>query len=312
MRQGPSLVPNGRPGDADGVLEVTAPPATGRSWRVVAAATTTVLLWASAFVVIRSVGHVVAPGPMAFTRQLAAALVLTAIARRRGRRLPAPADLRLVAVYGVVWFGAYTVVINAAEHHLDPGTAAMLANVAPIIVAAVAGAVFAEGYPAKLIVGMAVAFAGVAVIAAGGRGGSVDGLGVALGLVAALCYAAGVLVQKVALRRVDALTATWLGCIAGVVATAPFSPQALSQLAAAPGRDVLGVVFLGVGPTAVAFTTWAYALARTDAGRMAATTLTIPAVATLLSWATLGEVPTALGFVGGGLCLAGVAVARLL
>jgi drug/metabolite transporter (DMT)-like permease len=43
---------------------------------------------------------------------------------------------------------------------------------------------------------------------------------------------------------------------------------------------------------------------------MAATTLAVPAVAILLSWILLGEVPTLLGFVGGALALSGVAISR--
>jgi len=82
--------------------------------------------------------------------------------------------------------------------------------------------------------------------------------------------------QKVALRSVDAVTATWVGCAAGLVATLPFAPRAAGELADASGGAIAGVVFLGIGPTAIAFTTWAYALARTDAGRMAATTLCVP------------------------------------
>ncbi len=129
-------------------------------------------------------------------------------------------------------------------------------------------------------------------------------------VVTAVLYAAGVLLQKVALRSVDAITATWVGCAAGLVATAPFGPQAVGELAHASGGAIAGVVFLGIGPTAIAFTTWAYALARTDAGRMAATTLCVPALAVLLSWMALGEVPTALGLLGGALCLTGVAISR--
>jgi drug/metabolite transporter (DMT)-like permease len=70
------------------------------------------------------------------------------------------------------------------------------------------------------------------------------------------------------------------------------------------------VIFLGVGPTAIAFLTWAYALNRTDAGKMAATTLAVPAIAIVLSWLVLGEVPTTLGFVGGALAFGGVVISR--
>ncbi|CAL9619197.1 hypothetical protein SUDANB145_05798 [Streptomyces sp. enrichment culture] len=70
------------------------------------------------------------------------------------------------------------------------------------------------------------------------------------------------------------------------------------------------MVYLGVFPTALAFTTWAYALARTTAGRMGATTYAVPALVVLLSWLALDEVPGPLTLVGGALCLAGVGVSR--
>ena len=276
-----------------------------------AATVITVLLWACAFVVIRSVGAVLSPGAMAFVRLLVGSAALALVALRYRRPLPRGRALTFVLGYGLAWFAAYTVVLNWAEQHLDAGTAALLVNVAPILVTVVAGIVFHDGFPRPVIVGMLIAFAGVVLITVGGNGsGAVDSLGIVLGLVTAVLYAAGVLMQKVALRSVDAITATWVGCAAGLVATAPFAPQAVGELAHASGGAIAGVIFLGIGPTAIAFTTWAYALARTDAGRMAATTLCVPALAVLLSWVTLGEVPTALGLLGGALCLTGVAISR--
>jgi drug/metabolite transporter (DMT)-like permease len=70
------------------------------------------------------------------------------------------------------------------------------------------------------------------------------------------------------------------------------------------------VVYLGVVPTALAFTTWAYALNRTTAGKMGVTTYIVPVLVVLMSWAFLGETPRPLAYVGGVLCLAGVAISR--
>jgi drug/metabolite transporter (DMT)-like permease len=70
------------------------------------------------------------------------------------------------------------------------------------------------------------------------------------------------------------------------------------------------VFYLGAFPTALGFTTWAYALSRTTAGRMGATTYLVPMVAILLAWVFLGETPAGLALVGGALCLVGVAVSR--
>lgn len=278
----------------------------------VLAAATTVVLWASSFVVIRAAGAELSPGAMAFTRLLVGTTALLLVAAHYRR--PVPRDrtgLALVLGYGVLWFAAYTVLLNWAEQHLDAGTAALLVNFAPIIVALFAGLFLGEGFPRARVVGILIAFAGIVLIALGGSGGGTnDRLGITLGLVTAVLYAASVLMQKVALRSVDAVTATWVGCAAGLVATTPFAPQALRELADAPASAILGVVFLGLGPTAVAFLTWAYALTRTDAGALAATTLAVPAIAIGLSWLFLSEVPTWLGFVGGALALLGVAITR--
>ncbi len=69
-------------------------------------------------------------------------------------------------------------------------------------------------------------------------------------------------------------------------------------------------MYLGLVPTAIGFSTWAYALARTDAGKLGSTTYLVPPIAVLLGWVMLGEVPPLVALPGGILCLAGVALAR--
>jgi drug/metabolite transporter (DMT)-like permease len=103
---------------------------------------------------------------------------------------------------------------------------------------------------------------------------------------------------------------TWVACTVGVVVCLPFAPQLVAELAAAGPGPVSGVVYLGLGPTALGFTLWGYALARTNAGRLGATTYLVPPVAILLGWALLAEVPPALALLGGALCLVGVWVTR--
>jgi drug/metabolite transporter (DMT)-like permease len=281
---------------------------------VPAAVVATLVLWASAFVGIRAVGDTFAPGPMALLRLVAGSLTLTVfvLIHTRGRvpRAPSRRSALLIAGYGVLWFAGYTVALNAAEGHLDAGTAAMLVNVAPILVAVVAGRLLGEGYPRPLLVGIVVAFAGVTVIALGGPGARGDLLGLLLGLAAAVLYAAGVLIQKITLRSTDSLTATWLGCVVGTVVLLPFAGTALDELGRAPWPAVVAVLYLGIFPTAVGFTFWAYALTRTDAGAMAASTLSVPGIVVLMSWALLGELPTVAALVGGALCLLGVAISR--
>jgi drug/metabolite transporter (DMT)-like permease len=281
-----------------------------------AAAATTVVLWASAFVGIRAVGHELSPGALALGRMLIGSLTLTAIVlvvRNRPRAaavaLPRGRLLGAIALWGAAWFGLYNLALNAAERYLDAGTAALLVNVAPVVVAVLAGLLLGEGFPTRLLAGMAIAFAGVVLIATTTSAGGADVAGVLLGLLAALAYAGAAVAQKRLLVRVDALTVTWIGAVAGTVALLPYLPALLTELASASAAATAGIVYLGVFPTAIAFLTWGYALSRTTAGRLAAATYTVPPIVVLLSWTLLGEIPALLALAGGVLCLTGVAVA---
>ncbi|RJK94344.1 DMT family transporter [Vallicoccus soli] len=277
------------------------------------AAGTTVVLWASAFVGIRHVGTEVGPAALTLGRLAVAALVLGLVLLARPRAAgprPSRRDLPLLLLCGLAWFGAYNVALNAAEQRLDAGTAAMLVNVGPLLIAALAGVVLGEGFPRPLVTGLGVAFAGVLVIGAASSSGGAEAWGVVLCLVAAVAYAVGVVAQKPLLGRLTGLRVTFLACAVGGAACLPAAPALADDLAAASTGTVLWLAYLGVFPTAVAFTTWAFALSRTTAGRMGATTYLVPPLAVLMGWALLGEVPAALALAGGALCLAGVALAR--
>jgi len=86
---------------------------------------------------------------MAFARLLVGSASLGLVALRYRRPFPRGRALAFVLGYGVLWFAGYTVVLNWAERHLDAGTAALLVNIAPILVAGVAGIVFHDGFPRR-------------------------------------------------------------------------------------------------------------------------------------------------------------------
>ena len=286
-------------------------PATQTDRRALLAAAVTVAAWASAFVAIRSAGHDFSPGALALGRLLPASAVLGVISLIRRAGWPPRAAWPGIVATGALWFGVYMVALNWGEQHVDAGTAAMVVNVGPILIALLSGWLLREGLRRSLLLGITVSFAGVILVGiATSTGRSPSLLGVMLCLLAAVSYAVAVVSQKPALRHASALQVTTFGCALGTIACLPFTGQLLSQLATAPVTATLSVVYLGVFPTAVAFTTWAYALSRTAAARMGATTYLVPALTVLLAWAILGEVPGWLALAGGALCLAGVALSR--
>ncbi|MGY1847166.1 DMT family transporter [Blastococcus sp. SYSU DS1021] len=278
--------------------------------RTLLAVVVTVLAWASAFVGIRGVGQDLSPGALALGRLLIGGIVLGLLVARRGWVRPTPGEWRLLAVCGIGWFAVYNLALNAAERHLDAGTTAMLVNIGPILIAVLAGFWLGEGFPRWLVVGITVAFGGVVLIGVGTRGADADLVGVALCVVAAVTYAVGVVAQKPLLRRLPGLQVTFTACAIGAVACLPWAGALVTDVGRAPAGSVAGMVYLGVVPTALAFSTWAYALSRMDAGRLGVTTYLVPPLVVLLSWLLLGEAPPLLAVAGGAVCLAGVAVSR--
>ena len=278
---------------------------------VLLAAGVTVLLWASAFVGIRSAGHHLGPGALALARLVVGALALGVLMMARREPLPPRRALPGIAICGLLWFGAYNVALNAAERHIDAGIAAVLVNVGPIFIAILAGLVLREGFPRLLLAGCVVAFAGASLIGVASAHHAHDGaLGAALCIVAALSYAAGVVAQKPVLGDATPLAVTWLACLLGAVGCLPFAPTLIDQAGRVPAGALAWILYLGLAPTAIGFLTWAYALSHTTAGRMGSTTYLVPPVALLLGWGLLGEVPPLLALPGGIVCLAGVALAR--
>ena len=107
----------------------------------------TVTLWGSAFVAIRDAGQTLSPGSLALGRLLVSLVVLGVAAAIWREPLPERRDLLGIAAFGVLFLGVYSVTLNEAERRVDAGTAAMLINTGPILIAILAGIFLQEGFP---------------------------------------------------------------------------------------------------------------------------------------------------------------------
>jgi len=271
----------------------------------------TVTLWGSAFVGIRAAGQDLSPGALALGRLLVSCILLGAVALYRREPLPKRRDLLLIALYGVLWLGVYSATLNAAERRVDAGTAAMLINTGPILMAVLAGIFLHEGFPPRLFAGCAIAFAGCVLIGfAQTEAATGAWVGIVLLVIAVVSYAIAVVVQKPVLSRVSSFQVTFFGVGAATIALLPFAPSLVTETPRAGIPAIAWMIYLGAFPTALGFATWSFALRRTTAGRMGSLTYLIPVVAIVLGWLVLGETPPWVALLGGALCLAGVYIAR--
>jgi drug/metabolite transporter (DMT)-like permease len=284
-----------------------------KSWMPLAAVSVTLVLWASAFVAIRHLGKDFTPGSLSLGRLVVGALALGVFAIPKVRMVPRPTGREwasLIAI-GVLWFGIYNVALNEGEHHVDAGTAAMLLQVSPILIALLATIFLGERFTTYLAIGLALAFSGVALIGlADGGGGDGGLLGVVLCLVAAAVYSVSAILQKPLVARLPALHITWLACSIGAIACLPFVGQLVDDTRDASTSSILWVVYLGVFPTAIAFTTFAYALRHMSASSLGVTTYLVPPITIVMGLVFLSEAPPSIAYAGGVLALLGVAIAR--
>lgn len=280
----------------------------------IAAALVTVVLWASAYVGIRAAAVDLSAGSIALARLIVGVVALGAFVVTKPVPRPSRRDMALIVAIGVAWFAGYNVVLNEAERLVDAGTAAMLVAIGPIFIALFAGLFLGEGFPQRLLVGCGIAFVGTVVIgiatSADATASASTPLGIGLCLVAALLYAAGVTFQKPVLRNVSPLHVTWLACVVGAIVCLPFLPTLVREISDARPENLAWVAFLGIFPTSIGFTTWAFALSRMPAGRAGALTYLIPPTAIVISALLLAEAPPPIAILGGLLCIVGVVVSR--
>jgi drug/metabolite transporter (DMT)-like permease len=281
------------------------------SWLPLAAVATTLVFWASAFVAIRYLGDSFSPGPLSLGRLVVGSLCLGVVALAGGVPRPTRGQWGSIVVIGVLWFGVYNVALNEGEQRVDAGTAAMLIQVSPILIAVLAALFLDEKFTRFLVIGLALAFGGVVLIAVStSPGGDRDVLGVGLCLLAAAVYAVSLVLQKPLVASLRGVDVTWLACSVGMVACLPFAGSLWSELQEAPAASVWWLVYLGVFPTAIAFTTYAYALRHMSASNLGVTTYLVPPITIVMGLVFLDEAPPAMAYVGGALALVGVAVAR--
>ena len=271
----------------------------------------TLVLWSSAFVAIRHLGGTFSPGAMSLGRLVVGSVALGVVFLLREWKPPTRREWPSLVIIGVLWFGVYNVALNAGELRVDAGTAAMLIQLSPVLVAVLAAVFLGEKATPALGIGLLVAFSGVVLIATStSDGGEQDPLGVLLCLLSAAAYAVSLIFQKPLVSRLSAIEVTWIACTVGAVACLPFAGSLIRDTAGASTSDIVWLVYLGVFPTAIAFSTYAFALSSMTAGNLSVTTYLVPPITVLLSWVLLSEVPPSMAYAGGALCLLGVALAR--
>jgi drug/metabolite transporter (DMT)-like permease len=290
---------------------VTSPTTTPRDVTAIAAVVTTILIWASAFPAIRAGLQAFGPVELGAARFAIAGVpaALYLLITRPG--WPEWREMWRIATGGIFFVALYTVLLNIGETTVSAGAASFIINVNPIITAIFAMLLLNETFSRTAWLGTAISFAGIGLIALGeGEGLRID-LGALFVFGAALCNTITTIVQKPILKKHRPVTVAAWNIVIGALILTPFMPAAAMQAPHASSEALFAVIYLGLGPSMVAYATYSVMLSKFPASRASNFLYSVPPISTLLGFLWLGEAPTLVAVIGGAMALIGVILVNL-
>jgi len=278
-------------------------------WKVVGAIVVTAVLWSSAFVAVRAALKGYRPVELAAVRYLVASVILAIRAMFKGAQLPRKGDWPRLIACACLGFALYATLLNYGETHVAAGPASFLVYTVPLFTAISAAILLRERMGTLGWAGLCVSLAGTALLSFGTNTHLHFEPGVVTLLTAALSLGLYFILQKPLVLRYGALTTTAWAIWLATIFLLPFFPW--KNLLAVPPTAMYSVLYLGVLPTAVAYSTWAYVVARIPVARATTCLYSIPAITTVIGFVVLGERPTLLGVNGGTIAISCVALANI-
>lgn len=271
-----------------------------------------VFLWSSGFVAARGVKPFVGPDLFLVARFALSAAMFAAIALAGRRAWPKPRHWPMHMVIGGVQFGGYLGAIYwSVGHGLGAGVAALIAALQPPITGIVAAWMLRERVPMPVVLGLALGFAGVAMVVAPHLGaGGLELLPVLVAFAGTLAVTIGMILQKTHLAAADLMVTNVLqnagGTVFSLVVVLLLGEHRWVGVPALYGWLAYSVV----GLSGVAGPLFIWLMRRGEAARTTSLLFLVPALSAVQAWLLFGETLGPLQMLGFAVALAGVTLAR--
>jgi drug/metabolite transporter (DMT)-like permease len=263
----------------------------------------TALIWGSSFLFIRLAVTDMRPGLIAFLRLALGVATLAAFPASR-RSVPWSAWPRIAAV-GISWMAAPFFLFSVALQWIDSSVAGMLNGAVPLFVAIIASAVARRLPGWRQQLGLLIGLVGVVIVTLPSISGArATALGIALVLVATVCYGIAVNLTAPLQKQYGALPVIWRAEIVAMVLLVPMGASALPASSFSL-TSVLALTALGALGTGIAFGTFVTLVGRVGPTRASVTAYIMPVVAMVAGALVRHEPLGPSAFIGTVLILAG-------
>lgn len=282
------------------------------NWKVTIAFCLTIILWGSAFPAITIALESFSAEDLSTLRLSIGAIALLIIAFFQKIRLPDMKDIPAIFLLGFCGFTVYHTALSFGQNYVTAGAASLLVSTTPVLSTILATLFLKESFSIIKWIGSFIAFFGVALISFSMEGSmSVLAIGAFFILIAALGESFYFVFQTNFLYKYGFLPFTIYTIIAGSLFMLFFLPGTVAEISNASSFSIFAVLYLGLFPTIIPYFALAYVTSHVGATEATSSLYLTPAVALLISWLLLGEIPTVLALIGGAFTLLGVSLSNI-
>lgn len=277
--------------------------------KVYFAFTITIILWASAFPVIKLALSDFSAVHLSSLRLSIASLILLILIIIKKIPIPDFKDIPIILLLGFCGFTLYHIALSFGEYYVSAGISSLIVSTTPIFSALLATYFFKEKFSKLAWIGSVIAFIGVACIALGNDSKVIAMcIGIALVLIASIGESIYFVFQSSYFKKYGFIPFTIYTMLAGSLFTFIFLPGAIHELQYADTNTLLLVLYLGVFPTVIPYFALAYTIYKVGVADATMSLYLTPACALVLSFIMVGEMPTMVAIIGGIVTLIGVSI----
>ncbi|HTA18339.1 MAG TPA: drug/metabolite exporter YedA [Polyangia bacterium] len=276
------------------------------------------VIWGSTYLAIRVGVRAWPPFLMSGVRFVTAGSLLYALLRARGVRAPARAEWGHAAIAGLLMLAGGNGLVTFAEQQVPSNLTALLVAGVPLHMALLDWARPGGKPPRRrVVVGIGVGAAGMALLVSGGRATSheVSALAIAAILLSGVVWAAGSLYARYGALNAHPVMAAAQEMLVGgaallLISAARGEPGVVARTGVTT-ESTLALVYLTIFGSLVAFSAFGWLVKATTPARLSTVAYVNPVVAVVLGWAILDERLGARAIAGAVLIVCAVLVMTL-